>query len=171
LAGAAAVLVGSWSHATLGQLDFVRAHVPVFDLDPLAVPDVAALAAGAIDRVSQRLGATRIVITASAPPDDAAAVQRQLGLAGAGVLIEDAMARIAAGLVLRDVHRLVVPGGETSGAVVSRLGVRSLQIVGEIDTGVPRTHAEGGGASPLPTLKSGNFGGRDFFLKAFGVLD
>jgi len=98
-------------------------------------------------------------------------VQRRLGWDAAGVLIEGAMARIATGLVLCDVRRLVVASGETSGAVVSRLGVRSLRIGGEIDPGVPWTYAEGGDASLLLALKSGNFGGRDFFLQAFGVLD
>jgi uncharacterized protein YgbK (DUF1537 family) len=171
LAGAAAVLAGSCAHATLGQLDFARAHVPVFDLDPLAIPDAAALAAGAIHWASQRLGATPIVIAASAPPEKVAMVQRRLGRDAAGVLIEGAMARIATGLVLRNVRRLVVAGGETSGAVVSRLGIRSLRIGAEIDPGVPWTYAEGGDASLLLALKSGNFGGRDFFLKAFGVLD
>ena len=40
----------------------------------------------------------------------------------------------------------------------------------EIDPGVPWTYAEGGAAPLLLALKSGNFGARDFFLKAFEVL-
>jgi 3-dehydrotetronate 4-kinase len=171
LAGAAAALTGSCSHATLGQLDFVRAYVPVFDLDLLVVPDAAALAASANDWASQRLGATPIVIAASAPPEKVATVRRQPGADAADVLIEGAMARIATGLVLRDVRRLVVAGGEASGALVSGLGVRNLRIDGEIDPGVPWTCAEGGEVCLLLALKSGNFGGRDFFLKALGVLD
>ena len=71
-------------------------------------------------------------------------------------------------------RRLVVAGGETSGAVVERLGVRSLRIGAEIDAGVPWTLAEMGaglGAGPVMlALKSGNFGGRDFFLTAFEAL-
>jgi uncharacterized protein YgbK (DUF1537 family) len=69
------------------------------------------------------------------------------------------------------VRRLVVAGGETSGAVASRLGVRSLRIGGEIDPGVPWTFAEGGKAPLLLALKSGNFGAPDFFLKSFQLLD
>jgi uncharacterized protein YgbK (DUF1537 family) len=171
LAGTAAVLAGSCSRATLGQLGFAREHVPVFELDPLAAPDAASLAAGAIEWASGRLGAAPIVIAASAPPDKVAAVQQQLGRDAAGALIEAAMARIAAALVARGVRRLVVAGGETAGAVVSRLGVRSLRIGGEIDPGVPWTYAEGGDATLLLALKSGNFGARDFFLKAFAALD
>jgi len=171
LAGVAAVLAGSCSHRTLGQRDFARAHVPVFDRDPIVVPNAAPLAAGTIDWASRRLGATPIVIAASAPPEKVATVQRQLGRDAGDVLIGRAMARIAMGLVLRDVRSLVVAGGETSGVAVSGLGVRRLRIDGEIDPGAPWTYAEGGEARLLLALKSGNFGGRDFFLKAVEVLD
>ena len=111
-----------------------------------------------------------VLIAASAPPDAVAALQQRLGREAAGVLIEQALARIAAGLVARGVRRLIVAGGETAGAVVQRLGVRSLRIGAEIDPGVPWTYAEGGGAPLLLVLKSGNFGARDFFLKAFELL-
>jgi uncharacterized protein YgbK (DUF1537 family) len=80
------------------------------------------------------------------------------------------MARIAARLVQAGVRRMVVAGGETSGAVVSRLGVQRLRIGTEIDPGVPWTYAEGSGPPMLLALKSGNFGGRDFFAGAFRVL-
>jgi uncharacterized protein YgbK (DUF1537 family) len=53
---------------------------------------------------------------------------------------------------------------------VSRLGVQRLRIGAEIDPGVPWTYAEGAGPSMLLALKSGNFGGRDFFSGAFKVL-
>ena len=93
-----------------------------------------------------------------------------LGRDGAGALMERTLAQIAEDLVARGVRRLVVAGGETAGAVVSRLGVRSLRIGAEIDPGVPWTYAEGGAAPLMLALKSGNFGARDFFLKAFEVL-
>ncbi|HTR82880.1 MAG TPA: nucleotide-binding domain containing protein, partial [Reyranella sp.] len=88
----------------------------------------------------------------------------------AGALIEDAMARIADGLVARGARRLVVAGGETAGAVVQALGVRSLRIGAEIDPGVPWTYAQGSGEPLLLALKSGNFGAPDFFTKAFAKL-
>lgn len=169
--GAAAVLAGSCSRATLGQVGFARAHVPVLDLDPLATPDAAALATHAVDWAAEQLGATPVVIAASAPPDKVAALQQHLGRDAAGALIEETLARIAAALVARGVRRLVVAGGETAGAVVSRLNVRSLRIGREIDPGVPWTYAEGGATPLLLALKSGNFGARDFFLKAFKELD
>jgi uncharacterized protein YgbK (DUF1537 family) len=164
--GMCAVVAGSCSRATLGQIGFARDHVPVLELDALALPDAAALAAQALEWVQGKLAADRpVVIAASAPPDRVAALQARLGRDAAGVLVEDAMAAVAAGLVARGVGRLVVAGGETSGAVVSRLGVQQLRIGAEIDPGVPWTFAAPTGIHLA--LKSGNFGGRDFFLKAF----
>jgi len=171
VAGHAAVLAGSCSRATLAQLGFARGHVPVLALDPLATPDAAAMAAAALDWAATRLGDKPVVIAASAPPDQVAAIQARLGRDAAGALIEDTMARIAEGLVGLGVRRMVVAGGETSGSVVSRLGVRRLRIGAEIDPGVPWTLAEGAGSALLLALKSGNFGATDFFLKAFQVLE
>ncbi len=170
IGGHAAVLSGSCSRATLSQLGAARAHVPVLDLDPLATPDAAALSAAALAWAEDKLSSRPVVIAASAPPDKVAALQARLGRDAAGALIEDTMARIAEGLVARGVRRMVVAGGETSGAVVSRLGVTSLRIGGEIDPGVPWTLAHGGRNDLLLALKSGNFGASDFFTKAFQVL-
>ena len=171
VAGHTAVLSGSCSRATLMQLGRARESLPVFELDPLATPDAAALAQGALAWADGKLGAVPVVIAASAPPDKVAAVQARFGREAAGALIEDAMARIAAGLVERGVRRMVVAGGETSGSAVARLGVRSLRIGPEIDPGVPWTLAEGSGPSVMMALKSGNFGAPDFFTKAFAMLE
>ena len=77
---------------------------------------------------------------------------------------------VAAGLVRRGVGQLVMAGGETSGACVQALGVRSLRIGAQIDPGVPWCHAVTGNGQPLHlVLKSGNFGTTDFFDKAFEV--
>jgi uncharacterized protein YgbK (DUF1537 family) len=150
--GASAVVAGSCSRATLAQLGYVRDHLPVFELDALATPDAAAL-------------------SEAAPPEKVAELQAKLGREQAGTLVEEAVANVAAGLVDRGVRKMVVAGGETSGAVVGRLNVRSLRIGTEIDPGVPWTLAAGSGPDLLLALKSGNFGATDFFLKAFRVLE
>jgi len=168
--GLCAVLAGSCSRATLGQIGLARDHVPVLELDALATPDAAALEAQARGWMAGKLDAARpVVIAASAPPDRVEALQARLGRDAAGALVEAAMAGIAAALVAAGVRRLVVAGGETSGAVVQRLGVRALRIGPEIDPGVPWTHASAAAAPEGMhlALKSGNFGARDFFLKAF----
>jgi uncharacterized protein YgbK (DUF1537 family) len=169
--GAGAVVAGSCSRATLAQLGYARAHLPVFELDVLATPDASALSEAALTWAADKIGGKPVVIAASAPPEKVAALQARLGREEAGALVEEAVARIAEGLVARGVRKMVVAGGETSGAVVGRLGVRSLRIGGEIDPGVPWTLASGGGADLMLALKSGNFGATDFFLKAFRVLE
>jgi uncharacterized protein YgbK (DUF1537 family) len=165
--GHAAVIAGSCSRATLGQIGYARDHAHTLELSPLTTPDPAALAAQALDWAKDKLGDHPVVIAASGTPEQVQALQAKLGREAAGALVEQALAGIAEGLVARGVGRLVVAGGETSGAVVSRLGVRALRIGPEIDPVVPWTFAEPAGLHLA--LKSGNFGARDFFLKAFGV--
>ena len=169
--GHAAVVAGSCSRATLGQIAVARERVPVLQLDPLATPDAAAMTPAAVAWAGEKLGRAPVVIAASAPPEQVAQLQAKLGRDEAGALIEQTLAAIAAALVARGVRRMVVAGGETAGAVVSRLGVQSLRIGEEIDPGVPWTRAEGSGPPMLLALKSGNFGAPDFFLKAFAQLE
>jgi uncharacterized protein YgbK (DUF1537 family) len=68
------------------------------------------------------------------------------------------------------VRRLVVAGGETSAAVANALGVRALRIGPEIAPGVPWTESLGEPRLAL-ALKSGNFGGEDFFHTALEMLE
>jgi 3-dehydrotetronate 4-kinase len=172
VSGLSAVLAGSCSRATLAQLGFARAHMPVHELDPIATPDPAALAQDALAWAGDKIDKGPVLIAASAPPDRVAATQAALGGADkASAVLEEATAQIAAGLVARGVRRMVVAGGETSGAAVTRLGVSRLRIGAEIDPGVPWTHASGDGPDMLLALKSGNFGAPNFFVKAFDLLE
>ena len=106
------------------------------------------------------------LIYSSAEPARVAEAQAKLGQQKAATLIEDALALIAERLVANGVRRLVVAGGETSGAVVKALGVKALAIGPQIDPGVPWTMSVGGEPRIALALKSGNFGAPDFFAKA-----
>ena len=66
-------------------------------------------------------------------------------------------------------RRIVVAGGETSGAVASAFGASALEVGPEIDTGVPVLILDGKPRLAF-ALKSGNFGADDFFSKAFTRL-
>lgn len=167
--GAEAVIAGSCSTATLAQVAAMRARRPVFDIDPLALAEGADAVGAALDFATRELAGGPILISASAPPEQVRQVQEKLGRERAGVLVETALAEIARGLVERGVRRLVVAGGETSGAVVKALGITGLRIGPQIDPGVPWT-ASLGDKPLLLALKSGNFGGADFFLRSFSVL-
>ena len=113
-----------------------------------------------------RLSDEPLLIYSTATPEQVGAVQSKLGREHAGALVEETLSKIAKGLVSRGVRRLVVAGGETSGAIVSALGVEGLMIGAEIDPGVPWTASLDEPRLAL-ALKSGNFGTPDFFTKAF----
>ena len=165
--GAAVALAGSCSEATRAQIAWAEARWPVHKLDPDALAAGKAEVAKAVDWAAERLGDHPILIYASADPAEVAAVQERYGRARAGAMIEAAFGRIAQLLVARGAKRLIVAGGETSGAVVSALGVRTLEIGAEIAPGVPWTLSRSEPAVAL-ALKSGNFGGPDFFGAALG---
>jgi uncharacterized protein YgbK (DUF1537 family) len=172
--GARAVVSGSCSAATNAQVAaFTAAGGAAFAIDPLLLAAGHDLAGGALAWAQPRLVAhAPVLVHATAPPDAVRAVQAQLGAERAGALVEDALARIATGLVTAGVGQLVVAGGETSGACVKALGIAQLRIGAQIDPGVPWCHA----ATPARSaglhlaLKSGNFGSVDFFTRAFQLL-
>lgn len=168
--GPAAVLAGSCSRATLGQVEYVKSEWPAFRIDPLALAEDGNIASKAVEFAAQSLAAGPVLIYASSPPEEVKKAQAELGRARAGELVEAAMAEVARGLVDRGVRRLVVAGGETSGAVVNALGVSALRIGPQIDPGVPWTASLGDPNLAL-AFKSGNFGTPDFFPKALEVLD
>ena len=168
--GLRAIISGSCSTATLGQVAAaLAAGIPAFRVDPLRLAAGEDLAAAALAWATPRLAAGPVLVHATAEPAEVRAAQDRLGRERAGVLVEACLAAVAAGLVERGVGRLIVAGGETSGAVVSALGVRSLRIGPQIAPGVPWTATVGSRPIAL-ALKSGNFGGPGFFVDAWTVL-
>ena len=174
--GLRAVVSGSCSLATNAQvLDFRRAGLPAFAVDPLALAAGQDVVGQALEWADVHLADSEapVLVHATAEPEAVKAVQARLGVAQAGEMVEQALSRIAVGLVERGVRQLVIAGGETSGAVVQALGVRQLTIGPQIDPGVPWTTARSplcGGQVLHLALKSGNFGATDFFSKAFDQL-
>lgn len=165
--GAAAVLAGSCSAATLGQIAaFKGAHLA---LDTDAICRGENVAAKALDWAKGKLDNGPVLLSASDKPDAVKALQAKYGIEASSQAIERTMAALARGLVASGVGRLVVAGGETSGAVVGALDVTALRIGPEIDPGVPWT-ASVAQKPLLLALKSGNFGAPDFFTKAFERL-
>ncbi|HEX9179516.1 MAG TPA: 3-oxo-tetronate kinase [Burkholderiales bacterium] len=171
--GRRAVVAGSCSIATQGQVAAMRARHPAFNVDPFHLARGDDVVGAAIDWAKTHLDAGPVLVYATASPESVKVVQAQLGTETAGSLVEDALAAIARRLVGLGVGQMIVAGGETSGAVVKALGIRGLRIGPEIDPGVPWTTAitATDGERPLAlALKSGNFGTPDFFLKAWSRL-
>ena len=168
--GPAACLAGSCSQATLKQIASAEQVMPVFHLDPDRILTGADEAQRALDWARPRLAEGPVLIASSSTPDQVSALQARHGRDAAGHAIEQAMADIAENLVKSGVRRLVVAGGETSGAVVDRLKIPGFLVGVEIAAGVPVLRSVGAGGDMLLALKSGNFGGPEFFSDALRLM-
>ncbi|THD75481.1 MAG: four-carbon acid sugar kinase family protein [Bradyrhizobium sp.] len=169
--GSAACLAGSCSQATLQQIAKAEQAMAVLHLDPEQIVAGKAEARRALDWAKARLAEGPVLIASSSAPDQVAALQARHGRDAAGHAIEQAMADIAEGLVGSGVRRLVVAGGETSGAVVDRLRIPGFLVGAEIAAGVPVLRAVGAKEGEmLLALKSGNFGGPEFFSDALKLM-
>lgn len=169
LPGMEAVLSGSCSVATRTQVKAMAAKHPSFPMDPLALSRGKQDADQILNWAASKIPVGPILIFSSNEPDQVAEVQEQIGKQQAGQIVERCMARIAQGLVAMGVNKLIVAGGETSGAVMQALDIDALLIGPQIDPGVPWTVSTRGKPICL-ALKSGNFGTEDFFTKALGML-
>jgi uncharacterized protein YgbK (DUF1537 family) len=168
--GRAAILAGSCSAATRGQVQAaLAAGLPAFRIDPLAIASGALTAEAILEWIGRTPADRPALVYSSDTPEAVRSVQAELGRERAGALTEALIAAVAGALPGRGFTRLLVAGGETAGAVVQALGVKALAIGPEIDPGVPWTRAISGADLAL-ALKSGNFGTRDFFLKAWSLL-
>lgn len=172
--GRRAIVSGSCSVATNAQVaDFLARGGAGFAIHPLALAQGQALVVQALEWFETLPAERPALVYATAEPEAVKAVQQQLGTAEAGQLVEEALSRIARGLVSRGVGQLVVAGGETSGACVQALDIQTLRIGAAIAPGVPWCHAPCAVAAQGHlhiALKSGNFGSHDFFTHAFDRL-
>ena len=166
--GHAAVLSGSCSAQSNLQVAHWAKSRPAFRVDPLRLAQGEDLAKAALEWAAPKLAAGPVLVYATAEPAAVREAQSTVGAQRAGEIVEQCLARVAAGLVAKGVRRLVVAGGETSGAVVKALKVSALRIGPQIDPGVPWTQSIGEPRLAL-ALKSGNFGAVDFFDKALGM--
>jgi len=169
--GQVACLAGSCSQATLQQIANAERVMPVLHLDTDRILTGADESQRALDWARERLAQGPVLIASSATPAEVAALQARHGRDSAGHAIEQTMAHIAENLVKSGVRRLIVAGGETSGAVVDRLKIPGFLVGAEIAAGVPVLRAVGAGAGAmLLALKSGNFGGPEFFSDAIRLM-
>jgi uncharacterized protein YgbK (DUF1537 family) len=167
--GPEAILAGSCSRTTLEQVSVHAQRHPTLSIDPS-------------DAVCKRIGIPELVdfllrnegkaplIYSTRPPAEVSAAQESFGQNEVSAALEHLFADLAAACVRAGIRRLVVAGGETSGAVVNALDLELLEIGPEIDPGVPLLYKTEG--TPLVlALKSGNFGTPDFFSKALAAMD
>ncbi|CAD7037234.1 HPr kinase [Pseudorhizobium endolithicum] len=166
--GPEAILAGSCSGATRGQVERHSMLHPSLPIDVAGVMDGSVKAADLTSFLLSHTGNAPLVYSSSTP-EEVQASQARFGREKVAAALDDLFATTAQELVKSGIRRLVVAGGETSGAVASALGYNALTIGREIDPGVPALLAEGERPVAL-ALKSGNFGAPDFFKKALQRL-
>ena len=163
-AGDTLVLAGSCSTATLAQVSEARAAFPSHRLDPVRTPDPAQMLEEARAWLrAQPTGRPRLIYSSATP------AQREAAIAAMGPRtaehLERALGALAVDAAATGTRRFVVAGGETSGAVVSALGVRQVLVEDELEAGVPWCTTEGSRPMRL-LLKSGNFGSDRLLVEA-----
>jgi uncharacterized protein YgbK (DUF1537 family) len=159
------ILAGSCSKITLEQIDVFAKEHPVFKLDPRRLTEGKCHLEEALQFVRKcQEGEKPSLIYTGTSPSEVKDIQVFLGKEKVSNLIEQSFASIARQMKLEGVRKFVVAGGETAGAVVSALEIKSLQVGKSIAPGIPWMW-ETQDTSLVVALKSGNFGGADFFLK------
>ncbi|MEW5811837.1 MAG: 3-oxo-tetronate kinase [Actinomycetota bacterium] len=169
IVGPAAILAGSVSAATNQQ---VAAYPgPKRALDPIALLHDDDHLRQALRWAQARIDDGTVPLLYSTAGPESVARSAKVSGGKAASAVEDALAR-AAVVMVEDagVRRLVVAGGETSGACVGALGIRELLVGPQIDPGVPWARGQSRVGGVHIALKSGNFGGTDFFTKALEQL-
>ena len=166
--GPEAILAGSCSGATREQVDIHSRNHPVLPIDVHSVMAGDTTSDTLLKFLTGHSGKAPLVYS-SGTPQDVGALQERYGRQAVADRLDALFAETARKLVASGIRRLVVAGGETSGAVVSALDLGALTIGPEIDPGVPVLLSNGDQPIAL-ALKSGNFGSPDFFTKALDRL-
>lgn len=153
------IFAGSCSLTTIAQVAQARDSFVSYRLDPRTVASPTELFEPARLWLSDNLGDAPVLIYSTAPA-------QERGPADPVVAdqLETTIGELAKVAVAEGARRIVVAGGETSGAVVDALGIRSVVVDAEADRGVPWCSTTDHGVSLL--LKSGNFGGEDLLVRA-----
>ena len=166
--GPEAILAGSCSGATRRQIEVHKQSHPTLAIDVDKVMSGETTSDHVVEFITGNHGQAPLAYS-SGTPEEVRAMQDKYGREEVAARLDAFFADIARKLVRSGVTRLVVAGGETSGAVASALDLGALTIGQEIDPGVPVLLSQGDKPVAL-ALKSGNFGSADFFIKALGRL-
>lgn len=168
--GHTAVIAGSCAGATHVQLAAFEAHHPILQVD---LGRVAASLEGAVEEAitfaETHLGRGPVAISIAAEPARVGEIQSTLGVRTAQDLGEAFCGAVAAALRERGVRRLVVAGGETSGAVARACGAERLQVMPSprIPGGIA---VERSGAPMAYYFKAGKMGGETIFLDLLEIF-
>jgi uncharacterized protein YgbK (DUF1537 family) len=167
--GRRSILAGSCSRMTLRQIEVAKNVYPHFRIEPRELHSEfeSTLESVLHWAAEHRSNRDPLLVYTSAAADEISQNQKTLGVERAGYLCETFLASVASKFVDTGITQLIVAGGETSGAIVKKLGLELLRIGPEIDPGVPWTLASSDTREIALALKSGNFGSEEFFVSAW----
>ena len=162
--GGPLVLAGSCSAATLAQVAEAKLAFPSYRLDPVRTPDPAQMLEEARAWLQAQPSGRPRLIYSSATQEEREAAIAAMGPHTAEHL-EHVLGALAVHAAAAGTRRFVVAGGETSGAVVSALGIQHVLVEDELEVGVPWCTTVGSRPMRL-LLKSGNFGSSRLLVEA-----
>lgn len=167
--GKGLLLAGSCSNATLGQIAYFQDHGgKSIKMEPLKLLNGEQTIDDLWDFFLANPDET-ILIYSSDKAEDVKEVQKA-GRERIAALLEGATAELARRAVEAGYTRIIVAGGETSGAVTKGLGFDHYQIGDSVAPGVPVMIPLNRKDVRL-VLKSGNFGQEDFFARALKMTE
>ncbi len=165
----ALLLAGSCSEATLRQIrTYEEGGYPCYKIEAGSVLTGQETTEHIWSFVERHPG-KNVLVYSSDSPEQVRKIQEK-GRERIAFMLEQLMAELAARAAKSGYRRLIVAGGETSGAVIQRLGYQGFWIGHSIAPGVPvMIPLEDTGMRLV--LKSGNFGQEDFFSRAVKDLE
>jgi len=166
----ALALVGSASETTRQQLSYAQTNngLQVIDLDPGCLIQEETVAAAEFGKASANLrsgieAGHDMALVVRASREEIATTQQlgaTLNLSASQVAqrIVEALAQVSSQLVFDgQISGIVATGGDTSNALCKVLGAQALEILGEVEAGIPILRVMGEQTLPLVT-KAGGFG-------------
>ncbi len=166
----ALALVGSASETTRKQLQVAQAksQLKIIQLDPTHVVQNDHMSAAELDKTESSLRASLAsgndtALAVNSSRDEIAATQQlgaRLNLSASQVAQEIVgwLALVGSRLVSEgEISGIVATGGDTANALCNALGTQALEIMGEVEAGIPIMRLLGAQSLPLVT-KAGGFG-------------
>ncbi len=174
------VAAGSCTPKTISQNDYaLAAGFSGLELDAKKILEGSLDVKSEVRRfIESTPRSANIIIYSSAEHNEVEEVKKLglsmgLSVGEIGERISDALSdAILAATEYDDFGRLCISGGETSGAVCRKLGIKTLEVGLPIEPGVPFCFSTGEKDEEgelMVVLKSGNFGSIDFYEKVSGL--
>lgn len=165
--GKAIILAGSVSEATLQQVEKFKASGGIsIKLDPIKLINGSQTKEEIWEEISS-INKDAVLVYSSDTPENVRKAQ-SIGVEKVSEMLEQTTAYLAKNAEKSGANRIIVAGGETSGAVTQTLGYDSYLVGESIAPGVPIMVPIENKNLRL-VLKSGNFGQEDFFLRAVTI--